>query len=430
MQFGMAVAMIRLEISPNMPNLREKLAEESGYAMVMTALGFFMLLAFMGLAVDTGMMFQAKRKLQTAADAAATAAALDFMYNASTTKAITAGKSASASNGYTDGTAGVSVTISDPPTIGPNSGAAAAKGFFEAIVSQPVPTLFMATTGLKTMTIKARAVAGTPTISNICMWLMNPDSTGLKLQGSYDIEAPTCGMYINSTSSNGVSITGGGGTVNSLYIDAVGNAIPGHMTSPTPVTPNTVPRNTPWGNLNGPSDSGGGCTVDNTTTSITGTYSGPGAGSAICFTKAVTLSNAILGSTSSRSVYAFKNGVTVSGTTTVWGTLDIYGGTFNQGNAILNAYAPTSGTYDGIAIMQPTTNNQQLQVQFGSGGQTLDGYIYAPGAEVYLQDHGGGITATGIVADHLFNKSSVIRIPSYDLAHTATAPGRVVSMVE
>jgi hypothetical protein len=127
----------------------------------------------------------------------------------------------------------------------------------------------------------------------------------------------------------------------------------------------------------------------------------------------------------------FEKGVTISGTVTVnGGTLDVYGGTFNQGNALLNITAPTSGTYNGIALMQPSNNANDLQVQFGSGNQKLDGYIYAPGAEVYLQDHGGGITATGIVAATMFDKASVIRIPSYDAAHPTTTVNRVVTLVE
>jgi hypothetical protein len=80
--------------------------------------------------------------------------------------------------------------------------------------------------------------------------------------------------------------------------------------------------------------------------------------------------------------------------------------------------------------MQPSNNTNQLQVQFGSNNQTLDGYIYAPGAEVYLQDNGGGITATGVVANDLYDNSSTIRIPSYDSAHPTTTLNRVVAMVE
>jgi len=80
--------------------------------------------------------------------------------------------------------------------------------------------------------------------------------------------------------------------------------------------------------------------------------------------------------------------------------------------------------------MQPASNATTLQVQFGSGNETLDGMIYAPGAEVYLQDNGGGVTATGVIADTMYIKSSSLTIPSYSAAHPTTTPLRAVTLVE
>jgi hypothetical protein len=47
-----------------------------------------------------------------------------------------------------------------------------------------------------------------------------------------------------------------------------------------------------------------------------------------------------------------------------------------------------------------------------------------------LQDNGGGVTATGIVAASMYDKSSTIRIPSYDEAHPTTTINRVITLVE
>src|SRR5690242_19137961 len=129
--------------------------DESGQAMVMTALGFSVLLGFMALAVDTGMVFHAKREMQTAADSAASAAALDYVYNRSTTSSATAAKAASSTNGFSDGSSGVTVTVNDPPVIGASAGTS---GITEVIISKPVPMTFMSMVGFSTMTVKARAV--------------------------------------------------------------------------------------------------------------------------------------------------------------------------------------------------------------------------------------------------------------------------------
>jgi hypothetical protein len=420
------------------------LRDETGNVLALAALSMTALLGFVGLATDAGALYHTRRDVQIAADAAAVSGTLDYLYNGSTSSATAAAKAASSSNGFTDGTSGTSVTINIPPKSGPNT---TYPGFVEAIVTYPKKTIFMNLFGFKTMTVTARGVAGTPTAGAACIWLMASSGTGLNLQGKYDIEAPGCGIYVNSPDSSAISVTGNGGIMNSKFVDVVGNTTSNHATSPTGETLNAGPRKSPWGNLTGPNPStGSGCTSVVTTKNLTltGTMAGPGAGQTICYTQAVTLSNltvgtGTLGSTiagdsvsSAAGTLVFGAGVTIGGTVTVYGgTIDVQSGTFNQpSNTILNVIAPTSGTYNGVAVMQPATNTNQIQVQFGSNNQVLDGYIYAPGANVYLQDNGGGVAATGVVAATMFDKASKITIPSYDNAHPSTSPNRVVALVE
>ena len=408
------------------------LRDESGQTLVLTALCTMALLGFIALALDVGVLFRAKRNMQTAADSAAIAAAVDYMYNASAPSAQAAGMNASASNGFTDGDSGTSVTLSIPAADGPNAGVA---GFSEAVVSQPVPTVFMRLFGRSSVMLKTRAVAADPGTGTACIWLMAPTGPGLVLQGNYDIEAPHCGIYVNSTTSDAMKVTGNGGTVNATFLDVVGNSSLQHDSYPTSATMNSGTRKDPWGNLVGP-DPASACNAANTVTAATVTSANlkPALNGVVCFSAAnVTLSAGL--TLPGGAVYVAENGVQIGGTMTIGSatngaTLDVYSGTFNQGTSVLSIYAPTSGTYNGIALMQPYTNTNQLQVQFGSGNQVLDGYIYAPGAQVYLQDHGGGITATGIVAASLFDKASTITVPSYDAANPATTPNRRVVLVE
>jgi Flp pilus assembly protein TadG len=446
-QFGTDIAMPDVEFRKgNMHKLR-KLLDEQGSALILVALGFSVLLGFTALAVDMGQMFHAKRNMQIAADAAAVAGSLDYLYNGSVTSAKAAAKSASSSNFYTDGTNSVTVTPNMGPTVGAYAGNT---NFFEVIVSQPVPTLFMATVGKKTMTIEARAVAGTPVPGDVCIWVMNPTGADMNVQGSYDIETPKCGIYVNSPASSSFSTTGNGGTINALFLDVVGNSPPSHQTTPTPATINTAPRTNPWGNLTGPTPANGGCSTSNTdatTTSLTGTLgtvtvTGPGAGNAKCYsnTAGVTLKDVTFGP----GVYVFENGVKLQGTDTIQGpgTLDIYSGAFSQvNNAVLNITAPTSGTYNAIALMQPATNTKALSIQMGSSNSTMIGYIYAPGANVNMQDNGTGACSpnatttrgtesTGIVAGTFSVGPSQLCINSYDLAHPTTTPNRVVTLIE
>ena len=112
---------------------------------------------------------------------------------------------------------------------------------------------------------------------------------------------------------------------------------------------------------------------------------------------------------------------------------------FQDTNSNLNITAPTTlGQWNnGIAVLVPPGNTSYtptganvLTIQFGSSNQTLSGYIYAPNVQLSLHDHGGGVTATGIVAANLSVLSGVVSLPSYNAANPLTTPLRVVSLVE
>ncbi len=408
------------------------LRNENGQTLVLTALCMTAMLGFMALALDVGLLFRARRNMQTAADSAAIAGAQDYMWNASTTTARTQAKNASTANGYTDGASGAVVTVNIPPTSGPNTGSA---GFIEAIVSQPVSTVFMGMFSRSSVNVSARAVAATPSGGTACIWLMAPSGPALDLQGKYIINAPNCGIYVNSNTDDAMSVTGNAGTVNATFLNVVGNSSLKHNTKPTSATMNAGTRKDPWGNLQGP-DPATDCTAANTVTvsPVTAANLKSPVNGVVCFSATnATLSAGL--TLPGGVIYVAENGVKIGGTMTIGttsngATLDVYAGTFNQANSVLSINAPTSGTYNGIALMQPSSNTNDLQVQFGSGNQVLSGYIYAPGAEVYLQDHGGGITATGIVAASMFDKASTINIPSYDAANPTTTPNRVITLVE
>jgi Flp pilus assembly protein TadG len=404
---------------------------ESGQALVLVALSMTVIMGFMALAIDVGLLFRSKRNLQIAADAAATAAAVNYLYYGNISTAKSAAVAAAAANG-------VSISVSDvhsAPTYGPYTGSTPG-AYFEVIPQQPVGANFMGViTHTSTTNVAARAVAGTPTASDACIYIASPTGSDVfHLQGKTTINAPGCGIYVNSSSSNAIQITGNASTVNATYFDANG-PYTGRQTSPTPITPNAPAVSDPLGNISGPNPASA-CNAGNTVTVATVKTTTPISSSngVTCFSSSnVTLSAGI--TLPGGVVYVFENGVTIGGTMTLGSsnsgvTLDIYSGTFNQGNSNLSVYAPTSGTYNGIAIMQPASNTNQLQVQFGSGNETLDGLIYAPGAQVYLQDNGGGVTATGVFADTMFIKSSSLTIPSYSAAHPTTTPLRSVTLVE
>ena len=426
------------------------LKNESGQVLVFTVLWMSLLMGCVAMAVDVGMMFRAKRSVQTAADAAAFAGALDYLYRASTTSAVAVGKAASAANGYTDGTNGVVVTINPPPVNGPNAGAT---GYVEAIITEPNPTVFMSRFFGASFTIGARGVAGPPGPSTACVYILNPTaSQAMELQGSFTVSAPNCGVVVDSNDPDALDFTGAGGTLTAGSVAVVGGD-GGHTgdSTPTPVT-GASPVSDPL-QLTGPTPLNGGCTAggdgfagesgttDSTTTTLTGVVPGPGsAGQAICYTKAINLNNVTLGT----GIYVFENGVTTNGTITSGAggtTLDIYSGAFSVNTGTVLALNPPQAPKDnptayetnGIALMEPSTNSSEIKIQKGDATGSLTGIIYAPAAELFLQDSGGGagITmTTDLIVNTLYDKTATLTINSYSQTYPTLTPLKSITLVE
>ena len=119
-----------------------------------------------------------------------------------------------------------------------------------------------------------------------------------------------------------------------------------------------------------------------------GDWDGDGGSSGIiCYSNAVTMSNVTL-RWANPTVLVFENGVTLGGTInsgTGGSTLDVLGGAFNVNTGSTMAIvapttAPTSITSAyyipaGVALMQPTSNKTEMQIQFGASSGTLTGYF-------------------------------------------------------
>ncbi len=110
-------------------------------------------IAMVGLVLDGGATFAQRRDQQNAADAAALAAANDFLVTTSETSATDAAKAAAASNGFTDGSNGVSVTVTYDysngvmPTVGIQASHLNAFTPVLGIASWPVSTTSTAQAG-------------------------------------------------------------------------------------------------------------------------------------------------------------------------------------------------------------------------------------------------------------------------------------------
>jgi len=86
-----------------------------GQAMPILAAAMALILGLCGLAVDVGLLYTARRSMQTAADAAAVAGATALR---SAQTVSSAARAAATLNGFTNDSNNASVAVNNPPTSG------------------------------------------------------------------------------------------------------------------------------------------------------------------------------------------------------------------------------------------------------------------------------------------------------------------------
>jgi Flp pilus assembly protein TadG len=434
--------------------------DDKGQMLILTALSMTVLFGFLAFATDVGLMFRSKRNVQIAADAAATAGALDLNDGSTTAIATQDAYCAAYANGY-EGTnvsytcnnvvptnpTDATITINLPPSYGYH----AVSPYVEAIITEPNPTIFMNMFGIHSMDVSARAVAGPAGHTKDCMWLMNPTGTDLYLQGSATIEAQdgakTCSIYVNSSDPAALYVTGQGNTITATSVDVVGGQ-GGHGAIQAPVNTGILPQSPPNLPTAGPplSDCGSGNTLTAlpTTSKIIDASSLDPINNVVCFN----MSNPDLsGYTIQNGVFLFENGVTIGNGSETYvnsATVDVYGGVLTV-DTNSSFTAATAGPYNGISLLIPPTNTTypvdtpckkngsnppEVMLQFGSSSSHLDGMIVAPNATIELHDQGGQITASAVYAGAFCSYPGTLVLPSYSDVHPFTTPLKTVALVE
>ena len=101
---------ISKQIIPRMRSLRR---ESRGVVIIVTALVFPVLVAFLGLALDVGMMYDYKRRQQNAADAGALGGAHE-LWRGNTGHVTTSAKADTSRNGFDATEPAITVVVTTP----------------------------------------------------------------------------------------------------------------------------------------------------------------------------------------------------------------------------------------------------------------------------------------------------------------------------
>jgi hypothetical protein len=206
---------------------------QGGQAIVLLAIFMLAMIMVIGLAVDAGQLYSAKRTQQEAADAAAFAGGVVIYQGGTAAQAIAAATADATRNGYTDSVNGANVYVYSPPQTGPFANNA--KYVEVKIVAQVRTALVPAESILNPVT--ARGVGGAdPVKSQFAIVLLKAAGPCLTMSGSGGLSVPNgadLGGQIQANCTGNSLSLGGGQLVDNLGVRTVGTvSAPGKVTGP------------------------------------------------------------------------------------------------------------------------------------------------------------------------------------------------------
>jgi putative Flp pilus-assembly TadE/G-like protein len=409
--------------------------DEGGQALILIAAALGGLLLGIGLALDTGQLFVARRAAQTAADAGAWAGAAVLYSGGSAAQARTAATDDATRNGYTAGTY-ITVTTASPPTSGTY---AADPGYIEVTITEQVLTrfLFGASAGRTAVTVRAVAGLARSGTGQAVIVLRPTGSTTFRLSNNTRFTITGGGTNTNTSNNNAVAV-GNGGMLTATFHRVTGgvNAGDAGRMSPAPTT-GVAAAADPFATLAGPTTSGvpvyGGQTITNATVTLNpGVYSG-----------LITVGNNGIARLNGGN-YIFRAGFTTTGTGSVVlagaGGVLLYnanasypaaGGACGNlslaGTGTLTLSASKTGSYAGMLVFQgrTCTNAAGITVRTGT---SLSGTLYVPAATLTITAANSVTIASQLVADQLTVTGANTLTMTFTGA--AVAGTRVPSLVE
>jgi hypothetical protein len=390
--------------------------EDKGQSLVLTAIFMGVVsLGFLALAVDTGMLFREKRIAQSAANAAAMGAATELAAGRSSNEQAVANELTTL-NGFSTTPALTTLTSLN----------GVSSQYVQATVSKSVPTYFLGAfnKNLATVSVGATAVAGGGASSSTCICLEGTSGEDLNMNNAGVINAPNCGVVVDSTSSNAAVLNDGG------YIKALSFGV---------VSTSWEDSGSDWINTNGniqytvtgvsacapsmptpPSYNSGSCTQSVGGSYVAGgwTFGTGGATTVNCYANMTVGANGVT-DTINPGIYvitgyltfdAGANGLSNKGGNGVFFYLPSGASLTIQNGANLNLVAggnsesggttaPSTG-YNGILLYQQTGNSNAITIQ-GGATSYINGALFAPSAPLEISNGTGTSITLEVVAKTL-----------------------------
>jgi Flp pilus assembly protein TadG len=416
----------------------------TGAAAVMLALSLSSVLGIAGLATEVAGWYTTKQTMQGAADAAAFTALTAKGAGASIAQLTTEAQSIASNYKFINGSAGVTVTVNNPPTAGTYQGNSSA---VEVIVSQSQKPLVSGLFMSSGPTLQARAVAASVTTGTGCVAALDRgDVIDVTDTGSSILNLNGCSLYINSNDTAALTMSG------SAVIDAGaayitgGVSTSGHAALATTKGTFTgvAPINDPYASVAVPFYSGCNQSSYSLSSSTSQTISATGT-TPYVFCNGLSLSGSS-SLTLGAGIYVIDRGsFSMSGSSTLMATSGTtivltsstganYATVSLSGGASVSLTAPSTGATAGLAFFQDRNAPSSGSDSFTGGStQNITGAVYFPNQTVTYSGGAstGGSACTQLVAYKLhFSGNSTFNNSGCSTAGTETIGSSSNQVVE
>lgn len=360
------------------------LSDRSGATGLYFGLLATLLLGFVGLGIDVGVWYGARRQAQNAADSSAFSAAVAL--GAGSPDVAGEARAVARQYGFVHGVDGVAVFVNQPPVSGERLGDGRA---IEVIIERPARRIFTRLFLQEAKAIRARAVGASGIGgSNACVVALDATASASALEtGSADVNLVGCSLYANSSSPEAFALKGAA-RLTAQSINLVGGYSVGSnatLTTSSGVRTGQPLVADPY--LDVPIPPYSGCTYNSA--SLTSGVYGSISGGPTVFCNGLRINSGVT-VTLRPGVYIIDRGaLQVNGGATLTGdgvTLVFTSSTGSgyataqiNGNSVVNLTAPSSGPTSGLIFYQDRRAPAGVTNSFNGGSsQLLRGAIYFP----------------------------------------------------
>jgi Flp pilus assembly protein TadG len=414
-----------------------------GAIVVLVAFCMIVILAFVAIAVDGGVLLEQRRLTQATTDAAAMAAAEDLFRSYPQNKGLDTGGTAqgralaiAAANGYTnDGSASVVTVRVNPATYtgGPNKGTVVPKGYAEVSVQYSQPRYFSSVLGSGTIPVSARAVArGKWEPAFIGIHVLDPHESGaLRATGGGSGSVTGGAAVVVNSDASDAAITTGGSTLTASHFEITGG-ISGEGFSGE-INLGATPQPDPLRNLPEPTaadyaeQSNGPKHYSNGNKTISpGVYHG---GISITGQANVTMQPGIY--------YMDGGGFSMTGQGNLLAEGVMIFNAPKQSSDVINISGsnggsvtmtpPTTGLYEGLTLFQSRSATEDMTIS-GNGDFYVTGTFYVAGGLLNVTGNGAGQIGSQYISRLLdINGGGALHI---DYNPDQVTPRRILGLVE